>query len=606
MELKKKIFFIFGLVTFIFSIFVIKLFSLQVVSNYNYIMSSTKNLQSTRKIYPLRGEILDRNGTKLATNKPVFKLTYNKTQNLNNDMKELFLLSQLLHIDFTNFKNKYEDCKIGESLTIHENATNEQINKILPNLHLLPNVRWASSYIRYYPFKEKFYHTIGRLGPIDQEELLKLASKGYESGDMIGKIGIEKEYDEYLKGIKGKLIIKTNAKGEIINEEIIEKSIPGNSIVLSIDSYLQDVGYDLIKDYKGSIVIQDIKSGEILSLVSTPSVDPNKFIKGISTTEFNKLLNDPNNPFLCRPINAPYPASSIFKIVVALGLLNEELMPLSKKFYCSGSIQLGDREFGCTHNHGWENIVEAIQDSCNVFFYNAGSLLGIKNIEKYSRMVGLGKLTGIDIPNEKKGTVPSPSWKLENMNEPWFDGDTYNTSIGQGFTLVTVLQINMLTALIGNKGYNYKPHFLKQIKNSKTNQIISSYEKEIYTQLDIPKEKWNIIHKAMSLVVEKGTAWYNGTTYNVKIAGKTGTAQNSNGEDHSWFTAFGPIENPQIAITVMLENAGYGSSHAAPVVATLFDLIFGNDTYEDTIKKIQRARYQKYLEMKKKGYSNDH
>ncbi|MCX8058527.1 MAG: penicillin-binding protein 2 [Spirochaetes bacterium] len=587
---------IFSIITIIiFLIFTIKLFSLQIISNYIYVIKSSKNLEVNEYIIPLRGEIKDRNGELLAKNIPSFNIfIIKKKNNINYILNQLIFLSKITDFNIEDIVSKFNKSYLNQKIYLKYQIDKETLTKILENYFLFPDINWENSFIRFYPYGENYFHTIGYIGEIDEKELKLLSGKDYKFGDLIGKIGLEKYYDEYLKGIKGIKIIKTNAKGEIIEEIIKEEPIAGDTLILSFDNRIQNAAKILLENYRGSVIVQNIKTGEIIAMASNPSIDPNLFVKGISKKKFQDILNNPDTPLLFRAISSEYPASSIYKLLIAIGILNEKSMNPYDKILCTGQTQLGNRIFKCHSIHGYENLFSGIKDSCNVYFYNAASRLGINNIIKYSKLFGFGELTEIDIFGEKSGFIPTPEWKLDKIGEPWFEGDTYNIGIGQGYLLCTVLQINMFTSIIANKGINYKPHFLIRFIDPKTKQIKINYIPQIFKKVDLPDDVWNFIINAMIEVVKTGTAWWGATTSKVEIAGKTGTAQNL-GEDHSWFSCFGPVENPQYAITVMLENAGFGSAHAAPIAAILFDMLYSDKSLEEIKKDIEIARYKKYL-----------
>jgi|YNPMSStandDraft_2_1061718.scaffolds.fasta_scaffold00015_32 penicillin-binding protein 2 len=600
MEFKIKYIFFTILIILVFLVYTIKLFSIQIISNYNYSIKSSKNLEIYEYITPLRGEMFDRNGNLIVTNNPSFNIYFTKkSTNINYILNQLLLISKLLELNIDEIINKFNKSSNGQKIYLKYGINIDSLSYILENYFLFPDIKWEDSFLRYYTYSAIYFHSIGYIGEVDDKELKNLSSKDYKAGDLIGKIGLEKYYDEFLRGKKGLKILKTNAKGEIIDEIIKEEPIPGLSLHLSFDNRIQKAAKELISNYRGSVIVQNIKTGEIIAMVSNPSVDPNLFIQGISKNKFQELLNDPNTPLLFRAISSEYPASSIFKLLISIGILNEKSMNPNDKILCTGQTQLGNRIFKCHSVHGYENLFEAIRDSCNVYFYNAASRLGINNIIKYSNLFGLGEITEIDLTGEKTGFLPTPEWKINKIGEPWFEGDTYNMGIGQGYLLVTVLQINMLTALIANNGINYRPHILIKAVDPKTKEIKEFYKISIFKNIDLPNEIWVFIKNAMKEVVKSGTAWWGGTTSKVEIAGKTGTAQNL-GDDHSWFTCFGPVDNPEYVITVMLENAGFGSVAAAPVAAILFDMLYSDKNIEEIKKDIEIARYKKYLNRGKK------
>ncbi len=586
------------LVLFLFSF---RLFNLQIISNYNYLVSSIKNLETYEPIEPLRGLILDRNDVIIANNKPLWKVYLTKRKKDFSELNEqLNLLKKIIQFDEISVKEKYENTAFGDKIYLNSIDDEKILAKLLELSYEYPDIRCEDAYYRYYPFGEKMFHLIGYLGLISQKELVYLSKKGYTRSDIIGKLGLEKYYDEYLKGKKGKKAIKVNATGQIIDIDVLSEPENGYSLKLSIDSRLQEAAFNLLQGYRGSVIVSNVKTGEILVIASSPSIDSNLFIKGISSELFNQINNDPNNPFLFRPITAEYPPASTFKIFISVVGLDSKSIDVGTKLLCNKVFQLGDREFKCLGKHGLINIESAIKDSCNIFFYNLALKTSINTINQYMKILGFGKPSGIDLPGESSGFIPTAQWKINKYNEPWFDGDTLNISIGQGFLLVTPLQMNLATAIIANEGFNYVPHIVNQIIDLNTSKVIHQFEPKILQKTNIANWVWKTIKQAMKKVVEEGTARYGGTTAEVEIAGKTGTAQ-SMGLPHSWFTAFGPYDDPEIVITVMVENAGYGASIAAPIAAILFDMYFGNKSLEQAKIDIQKAWYKKYLKLISKG-----
>ncbi|MFN3411332.1 MAG: penicillin-binding protein 2 [Exilispira sp.] len=601
--MKNKINFLIILSFFVLLVFSFRLFNLQIISNYNYLLSSLKNLEIYQPIEPLRGLILDRNDQILATNKPLWKIYLVKRyRTIEEIMPQIYSLQKLMQVDLNILKEKYEKTSFGDKIFLNQISDAKLLARLLENSDQLPDIRFEDSYFRFYPEKESMFHLLGYLGSINQSELLFLSKKGYDRNDLIGKLGLEKQYDIYLRGKKGKKVLKTNAFGQIIDSNIIYEPENGFSLKLSIDSRLQRAAYKLLEGYRGSVIVSNAKTGEILVLVSSPSIDPNLFISGMTTEQFNQINNNPDNPFLFRPISAEYPPASTFKIFMAVIALDSKAIDTNTRFLCNHIFQLGDREFKCLGRHGLIDISTAIKDSCNIFFYNTALKTSIATINQYARILGFGKASGIDLPGESAGFIPSAQWKVNKYNEPWFDGDTLNISIGQGFLLVTPLQMNLATAMIANEGYNYLPHLVNEIIDLNSSKIIHRVDSQIYMKSNIAQWVWKVLKQAMKKVVDEGTARYGGTTAEIEIAGKTGTAQNM-GLPHSWFTAFGPYEDPELVITVMVENSGYGASIAAPIASILFDMYYGNKSLEQAKIDIQKAWYKKYLKLLSKGLS---
>lgn len=601
--MKNKVNFIIVFTFLVLSLFSFRLFNLQIISNYNYLISSIRNLETYQPIEPLRGLIIDRNGEILANNKPMWKIFIVKNKKEFSDVTEqINSLTKIIDFDQNALKEKFNKAPFGDKIQISTIYDEKILAKILENSDEYPDVRVEDSYFRFYPFNESMFHLLGYLGSITQSELIHLSKKGYDRNDLIGKLGLEKQYDEYLKGEKGKKALKTNALGQIIDSTIVIEPKNGFSLKLAIDSRLQRTAHMLLQGYRGSVIVSNAKTGEILVLASSPSIDPNLFISGMTSEQFNQINNNPDNPFLFRPISAEYPPASTFKIFMSIIALDSKAIDTNTRFLCNRIFQLGDREFKCLGRHGLINIETAIKDSCNIFFYNTALKTSISTINQYARILSFGKASGIDLPGESNGFIPSAQWKINKYNEPWFDGDTLNISIGQGFLLVTPLQMNLATAMIANEGYNYVPHVVNEIVDLNNNKTIYTNTPKVYMKSNIANWVWKVVKQAMKKVIDEGTARYGGTTYEIEIAGKTGTAQNM-GLPHSWFTAFGPYENPELVITVMVENSGYGASVAAPIAAILFDMYYGNKSLEQAKIDIQKAWYKKYLKLLSKGIS---
>lgn len=605
--MENKITFLIILSIFVLFIFSARLFNLQIISNYNYLISSLRNVEMYQPIEPLRGLIIDRNNDILATNKPVWKIYFVKTKkDVSQVEDQLAAINNIISFNIDDIKQKYQTVPRGERIFLAQTYDEKQIAKLYEQNFLYPDIRFEDLSYRYYPYSDSMFHLIGYLGQITPSELIFLSKKGYKPNDLLGKLGLEKQYDEYLKGKKGKMAIRTNALGEVIENNVIEEPENGYSLKLSIDSRLQKAAYDMLKGYRGSVIVSNAKTGEILVLASSPSIDPNLFIKGMSSEQFSQINNNPDNPFLYRPIAAEYPPASSFKIFMSIIGLDSGAIDTNTKFYCNNTFQLGDREFKCLGRHGAINIEKAIVESCNIFFYNLALKTSISTINQYSRILGFGSLSGIDLPGESKGFIPSNQWKIDKYNEPWFDGDTLNLAIGQGYLLVTPLQMNLATVLIANEGVNYVPHIVDEIVDINKGKTKLQIVPKVLNKVSIAEWVWKTLKQAMKKVVDEGTARYGGTTAEVEIAGKTGTAQTF-GNTHAWFTAFGPYDDPELVITVMVENAGYGATIAAPIASVLFDMYYGNKSMEKAKADIQQAWYKKYLKLISKGLTaHDH
>jgi penicillin-binding protein 2 len=365
-----------------------------------------------------------------------------------------------------------------------------------------------------------------------------------------------------------------------------------------------------MKGVKGAAIVMKPDTGEILGMVSKPDFDPNIFVGKRNIEEIIRLSNHPDKPFLNRAIQAIYPSGSIFKIVTATAGLEEEIIDTSTKYFCSGYFRFpnDERVFHCTGIHGWMNIFTGIEFSCNVFFFNLSYNLGSKKITEYAKYYGFGKQSLIDLPGEQEGFLPSHSWKKKVFGESWYDGDTINYGIGQGFLLVTVLQVADMINGIANGGIIYQPHLLKAFYSGETGECIYVKQRKLLYNIPAREENINIIKKGLKMVCEGGTARVAARFSKVSLAGKTSTAQNTFGAPHAWFSCYAPYseKKDRITVTVFAENAGGGGEIAAPIAVAILNAIFYNDDPVETKKKIfaavQKDQYIKFLyKMKQKG-----
>ncbi|MGC9049257.1 MAG: penicillin-binding protein 2 [Patescibacteria group bacterium] len=429
-----------------------------------------------------------------------------------------------------------------------------------------------------------FSHLLGYLGKISQKELQQ--NKNYLFNDLIGKSGLEFVYESHLRGQNGQRRIEVGSAGE---EEIFysKPAIAGDNLYLTIDADLQKKLFETLSYYTrqfrgkaGAAVALNPNNGEVLAIVSSPSYDNNAFNKGLSLEEFNKIINNPGQPLIFRAISGEYPSGSIIKPILAAAALAEGIITPQTTIFSSGGISVGQWFFADwkAGGHGSTNVVKALAESVNTFFYYIGggyknfSGLGIEKMNQWFNLFGLGSLTGIDLPNEKSGFLPTPEWKKEAKNEIWYPGDTYHLSIGQGDLLVTPLQVANFTAAIANGGILYQPHLIKEISNSETGEKNQIQPKILRTDF-IKEENLKPVKEGMRAAVVWGSA--RGLAgLPVKVAGKTGTAQNPFGPPHAWFTCFAPYEKPEIVLTILIENGGEGGVAALPAARDVLNWWF--------------------------------
>lgn len=509
----------------------LRLFHLQVVQGRSNRELADSNRIQIRVIHAPRGVIYDRNGKILAQNEPGFRL-----------------------LDQTTKKTKF--ISRDEALNLEVKNDPNFKNLEVDNLRSYPKGKIVSA-------------ILGYVGEITQEELNDPKFKGYKLGDKIGRSGVEQVYEPFLKGTDGGEVIEVDAQGKKIRTLRQTPPIAGQNLILTIDSDLQDLVYKNLEDSTKKVesccavaIAQDPSSGEILSLVSIPSFDP---------TKINESLNDPNSPFLNRAIAGTYPPGSVFKIVSSVAALASGKINPNTQFEDTGVIALGEFTFANWYfseygrKEGMVNLVKAIQRSNDIYFYHVGQIVGEKFLGDTAKKFGLGHPVGIDLPGEASGLIPDNDWKLKNTKLPWYPGDTLHMAIGQGFVLTTPLQLNVITAEMAENGNFYTPHLALKI-TSPNGDLIKQFSPTPKKIADLTPEQIRIIKQGLSLVPENGgTAWPM-FTFPIKTAGKTGTAEfGSAKKTHAWYTTYAPADNPTIALTVLVEGGGEGSSIAGPI-----------------------------------------
>lgn len=576
-----KLFFIFIIILLIIPI--AKTFQLQIIKGDYWRSVADENRIRSYPIRPLRGIIYDKNKVPLAINVPKLDLvvvpadlTKNKEFN-----KIVQRLAQVLEKSGAEIEEKInENNALSYPIIIEENIEREKALLIESEFADIPAISIRKDSRREYKNGPYFSHILGYLGKVGKEEVI---SRNYFLDDYIGKDGVENKYEDLLRGTYGEQLVEVNNMGKVQKILATKEPIAGQDIILSIDAELQRKIYNTLKSKldtlrtpKAAAIAIDPQNGKILALVSFPSFENNEFVQGLSPDIFNKIIQDKNEPLFNRAIMGTYPPGSTIKPLIASAVLEEGIISLNKQINCSGYIRLVDKynpNIFWTYNdwkaHGATDIIKAIAESCNVYFYTVGGGygdikgLGIEKMGEYLNLFGWGQILGIDLPGEKSGFIPSPSWKKEVRNEEWYIGDTYNASIGQGDITVTPLQLAMATVAIANGGKVFEPH------------LLDNKESKIISQNFIKPDFLEVVRRGMREAVVSGTARF---LYDlpIKAAGKTGTAQVSKTKaPHSWFTVFAPYDNPQIVLTILIENGGEGSVTAVPVAKEVLSWYFG-------------------------------
>ncbi len=592
---RKRFKIVFVVVSIMISFLIIRMWHLQIVRGDELRQRSENNSVRLRKIKPLRGLILDTNGQVLVDNQPSFDIIFepNRARNIDDVAYKLKNLLAARSMALTMEIPSYGKKRWFPPVKIDKNISIEKLSIIETHTPDLPGVTVEVVPIRKYLSGEMTAHIIGYTGEVSPEELKKEANSGLSVGDIIGKDGLEKYLDQYLKGKSGAQQVEVNALGKEI--KVIGKIEPvsGYNVVLSIDANLQKVAWEALKDKAGAAAVIDPRNGAVLALVSTPSFDPNLFNGGISFEDWEELSTDPSHPLGNRAISGQYPPGSTYKLIVAAAALGEGLISPDTSFNCNGSFELGNRAYRCwqKHGHGRVSLHRALVESCDVYFYNVGKLVGVDTIAEYARAFGFGQATGIDLPREKSGLIPTKEWKLSRFKEAWQLGETISISIGQGYDLVTPLQLVNAYAALANGGTVYRPRIIKRIETA-DGRILKTFEPEAKSTLPLSREDMDILTRALwGVVNEDGGTGHALRRKEADVCGKTGTAQvvgmpsdktakrnltSAKFRDHALFVCFAPCKNPEIAIAVIAENAGHGGSAAAPIARKIVDAYFEN------------------------------
>jgi len=538
------------------SIFFARLFTLQIFEGAKNLERSEGNRLAFVKIAAPRGVIYDRNGKILARNKAVFELIKNGKSEIIDKEQALVLTSQGLA------KEEPQEGELGQ-------------------------IRLGL--VREYPYGTLFSHLLGYVSEISAKELKQPAFYGYQPGDKIGRLGVEKTYQELLRGKDGRKLVEVNAKGDLVGVLGKEEEKAGKSLVLSVDSDLQAKINEEIEQLFSKIgprgaaaVAQDPKSGEILALLSYPSFDNNIFSGILSQKLLDSLNQDPAKPFLNRVTLGVYPPGSIFKLVTSLAGLESGKINKDTQFEDTGEMFLGEYRFPnwnfvcCGKKEGIMDITRAIARSNDIFFYHVGEMVGERILGEWAKTLGLGKKTQVDLPDEALGLVPSPEWKKKEKGEIWFPGNTLHMAIGQGDVLVTPIQMSALTVFFANGGTFYKPYLLKEVKGE-GGQTNETFGPKKIVEVKARKENIDLVREGMKKAASAGGTAWPFADFKIQCGAKTGTAEVGVDNPHAWFTVFCPFDDPKISLTIVVERAGEGSSIAGPVARKVMDWYFNKN-----------------------------
>jgi penicillin-binding protein 2 len=566
---------------------------LQLVSHRHYATLSQANRVRPIPIPPVRGLILDRHGVVLAQNFPVYTLEIipEEVDNINSTVDELKQLVRITESDEKNFRKQLRERPRFEALTLRTHLTEEEAARVAVRRPYLHGVELQARLQRHYPLGGLGVHAIGYVGRISDQDLERIDKNAYRGTRHIGKLGIEAAYEDDLLGRVGFEKVETTARGRALRA--LERVAPaaGSNLYLGIDARLQAIAEEALGKRRGAVVALEPSTGTILAFASTPTYDPNPFVNGIDSDSYKALLDDLDKPLINRALNGQYAPGSTIKVFFGLLALEDERFDASRPVGCGGGFTLP----GSSHvfrdwkkgGHGFVSLHDAIVQSCDVYFYRLATALGPEALRDFLAPFGFGSRTGVDLPSESEGLLPSPAWKAAR-GQKWYAGETVVTGIGQGLILTTPLQLASAVATLANGGVRIKPHVLKAVEqpNGKKREEAPA-EKILDIELRVRAHLETLISHMVGVVHEnKGTAYGIGWNAPYKIAGKTGTAQVKSIaqgatysetatperlRDHALFISFAPVDNPQVAVAVVVENGGHGSSAAAPIARKVMD-----------------------------------
>lgn len=594
-DLTRRFLALFLCAVFIMLLLLLRLWYLQVISTEKFQLLSEKNRIRYIPISAPRGPIYDRDGRLLVDNRPAFSVVAMRQDVADRDHL-LERLSEYLDIPVEDLARRWEAGRrfpYYRPVPLAEDISREQLERVQENAVDLPGVLIDVQPLRSYPYDDVAAHVFGYLGEVTEQQLRSGDYRQYRSGEYVGKSGLEEKLESYLRGVDGQRLLEVDVRGKELRVLRVQEPEPGNRVFLTLREDVQLAAERALGDQAGAAVAIDVRSGEVLAMASSPSYNPGMFARGISSAEWISLLQDSSHPLQNKALTGQYPPASTFKIVTALAALREGAAKPSTQVNCDGRITLGNRDFRCwkRYGHGRTDLRKAMRESCDVWFYRVGLELGIDKLSKAAMELGLGQKLGFDLGGEKSGLIPSRQWKRARFNASWYDGETVNTSIGQGFVLTTPLQLATMTASVANGGTVLRPRIIKKVE-SWDGKILHESAPDVLRKAEFSAEHLDIVQNSLEAVVneQRGTGWAS-RLESVRVAGKTGTAQvvrrrADDAEpleegtpyrfrDHALFVAYAPAEDPRIAVAVIVEHGEHGSTTAAPVARNILQAYFG-------------------------------
>ncbi|MEM7052312.1 MAG: penicillin-binding protein 2 [Acidobacteriota bacterium] len=552
----------------------------QLVRGAHYANLADNNRLRKLSIRAPRGLIFDRHGKVLVENIPSYDLMLDRSR-ADDIAASLVFAAGVLERPVERLAAELEKASNRPDFVpvpVAGNLTLAQVAQMSVTGREHPEFEIRARPLRLYRHGPQTAHVLGYIGHVSKQDLA--TQPGFLPGDRIGKDGIEQTYDSALRGGAGQQVVVVDSRGKSLQEQHRKPADPGQDLHLTLDLRLQQAAEELMRDRTGAVVALDPRNGEIRAMVSSPPFDPNQFARGLGAKQWQALLDDPQDPLQNRTVRNSYAPGSVFKIIMAFAGLQEGVINESERVYCRGSATIYGHRFGCDRRsgHGWVNLREAIERSCNVYFYHLGQTLGIETIARYARAFGMGTATGVDLSGEKVGLVPDNAWSEKTRGTRWYAGETISVAIGQGPLLVTPLQTARLMAAVANGGALVRPHLVR-----------GAFGEEPPPRLPGSMRWLDPIRDGLRAVVNAptGTAYWNARLADVEVAGKTGTVQvisrakvdgelSGNLRNHGWFASFAPADDPQLVIVVFAEHGESGSSGAAPIAKALYEEFFAS------------------------------
>jgi len=571
---------------------VLRLWYLQIIKGEELLKRSENNRIRIREVKAMRGIILDARGVVLVENRPSYDVVIfpEDVKDLKGLVEKLETLYAKVGLTFPmDYETILENRRPFTPLRVDRNVSREKLALIETHSLDLPGVGIDVMPVREYYYGESMAHVIGYIGEVSRDELEREKSAGYKSGDFIGKFGLEKALDRYIRGRPGGEQVEVNVVGRKVKTLGRVEPVQGYRVVLTIDSQVQKAAWAAMEGKAGAVVALDPRDGSVLALVSRPGFDPNLFNRGVSADVWEKISSNPLHPMENRAIAGQYPPGSTYKLIVAAAALEEGLITPETSFNCPGSFEMGTRTFRCwrKHGHGRVSLHRAIVESCDVYFYHVGRLLGVDRLAQYAQAFGLGARTGVAMAGERRGLIPTRDWKLARFGVPWQPGETISIAIGQGYNTVTPLQLANAYAAVANNGEFFTPRVVQRIETD-DGEIIEEFRPEKKAVLPVSRENVQLLKRALwGVVNEPGGTGGQARVAGRDVCGKTGTAQvigMAEGDDgsaypyeyrdHALFVSFAPRDNPEIVVAVVAEHSGHGGSAAAPVARKVLEAYF--------------------------------